>query len=330
MNGYRSFAVTFVGGNHIKEGKGCQDSSDKYEDDGMVIVAVSDGHGDNNCLRSEKGAAFAVMSAIDGIFRFSKSHESKFRSNLAHEKNVFSQNDRDKAMHDLIRHIIASWQGKVEEDYINNPFTADELSLADAKHRKKYEENKGFNKAYGTTLLACAIIPHYWLGIHIGDGRLTALYPDGSFDQPVPWDEKCYLNVTTSICDDDADINTRYYFSLNVNKPPPVAVFLCSDGIDDNYPVDGNEKHLFELYRTIALTFAEDGFESTCEQLKDLANSYATKGKGDDTSIAGFINMEELKQVVPVWEKQISEENTSADEKEISDAMEVGISDEES
>jgi len=83
---------------------------------------------------------------------------------------------------------------------------------------------------------------------------------------------------------------------------------LCSDGVDDNYPVDENEKHLYKLYRTIALTFAEDGFESTYKQLIDLANQFATKGKGDDTSIAGFINMEGLKKAVPIWKKQIAEE----------------------
>ncbi|MDR2597555.1 MAG: hypothetical protein LBC76_09600, partial [Treponema sp.] len=44
--------------------------------------------------------------------------------------------------------------------------------------------------------------------------------------------------------------------------------------------------------------------------LEDLANQFATKGKGDDTSIAGFINMEALKQAVPIWKKQIAEEET--------------------
>jgi hypothetical protein len=85
-------------------------------------------------------------------------------------------------------------------------------------------------------------------------------------------------------------------------------VFLCSDGVDDNYPVDNNEKHLFKLYRTIALTFAEDGFDSTCLQLNGLAGRFATQGKGDDTSIAGFIDMDAAKEAAAVWRGQIEAE----------------------
>jgi serine/threonine protein phosphatase PrpC len=298
MNAYRSFAVTVTGGSHIKQGKGCEDSSFKHEDADVSIAIVADGHGDDNCFRSAKGSQLAVTCAANGIREFVNIHESKFSF--------------DKAIDDLIKHIIALWQVKVEEEYTANPFSKEELNKADKKHRKNYVTNAGSrNKAYGTTLIAAAITKYYWFGMHIGDGRFTALYPDGAFDQPVPWDKKCYLNITTSICDDDAYEKARCYFSYHEEKMPPVAVFLCSDGIDDNYPVEENEKYLFKLYRTIALTFAEDGFDSTIIQLKDLALSFATKGKGDDTSIAGFIDMEAIKDVVPIWQKQIADEEVA-------------------
>jgi len=308
---YKSFAVTVTGGSHSKHGKECQDASfnNPKEDKGVSIAVVADGHGDDNCFRSAKGSELAVECASSGIQEFVKFHESKFSHGLLGKKDLPAQEEFDKAIRDLVKHIIALWQVKVEEDYTAHPFTAEELTKADAKHRKKFEADAGSrNKAYGSTLIAAAITKDYWFGIHIGDGRFTALYANGSFDQPVPWDERCYLNVTTSICDDDAYKQARCYFSYHEVKPPPVAVFLCSDGIDDNYPVDENEKHLFKLYRTIAITFAEDGFESTNKQLIDLANSFATKGKGDDTSIAGFVDMEGLKKAVPIWQKQIAEE----------------------
>lgn len=312
---YKSFAVKAIGGSHIKHDKSCEDSTGKYEDVNVVIAAVADGHGDDNCFRSAKGAELAVSCAAIGIYEFMKYHKQKFPYNLINKETVPTQDEFNKAIHDLIKRIIASWQIEVENDYTARPFTEEELEKADEKHRKRFEMGSSFNKAYGATLIAAAITDHYWLGIHIGDGRLTALYPDGSFDQPVPWDERCYLNVTTSICDDDAFERARCYFSFHSEKTPPAAVFLCSDGIDDNYPVDENEKHLFKLYRTIALTFAEDGFDSTCEQLKELANQFATKGKGDDTSIAGFIDMEAVKQAAVVWQKQIGEEEKETSEK---------------
>jgi len=304
MSNYKPFAVKVTGGSHVKHGKECQDCTGKYEDANVVIAAVADGHGDDNCFRSAKGAEIAVSCATIGIYEFVKHHKSKFPQwRSVKNADMPVQDEFNKAIRDIIKRIIASWQIEVEEDYTAHPFTQEELDKADDKHRKKFHAGKGLYKAYGTTLIAAAITPHYWFGIHIGDGRLTALYTDGSFDQPVPWDKRCYLNVTTSICDDNAFERARHYFSFHQDKTPPVAVFLCSDGVDDNYPVDENEKHLFKLYRTIALTFAEDGFDSTCSQLNDLADSFATKGKGDDTSIAGFIDMEALKQAVPVWRR---------------------------
>ncbi|MDR1362545.1 MAG: protein phosphatase 2C domain-containing protein, partial [Spirochaetaceae bacterium] len=292
MGGCQSFAVTVTGSSHIKHGKGCEDCSMSRKNETVAAAVVSDGHGDDNCFRSAKGAELAVKCALRGILRFADINRSKFARTLIITPKPPEKADFEKSLRDFIKHVIAAWQVNVENDYTSAPFTEEELAKADEKHRKKYEAGKDCNKAYGATLIAAAITDHYWFGIHIGDGRFTALYEDGSFDQPVPWDERCYLNVTTSICDDDAVKNARLFFSYHAEKAPPAAVFLCSDGVDDNYPVEGNEKHLFKLYRTIALTFAGEGFDSTVKQIGDLADSFATKGKGDDTSIAGLVDME--------------------------------------
>jgi len=331
MKDYKPFAGTVIGGSHIKHGKGCEDASTKYEDAGVSIAVVADGHGDDNCFRSARGSTFAVACAEKGIQEFvkylnepeeaepdekkglMKSALDKLLKRSVHapviRESLLKREEAELQLRErLIKSIIQAWFKMTTEDFTNNPITEDELKNVGDKYRKRYAEGKDLHHAYGTTLIAAAITPYYWFGIHIGDGRFTALYENGSYDQPVPWDDKCYLNVTTSICDDDAAVKARCYFSFHEVKAPPVAVFLCSDGVDDNYPVDGNEKYLYKLYCTIALTFAEDGFESTCKQLEDLANQFATKGKGDDTSIAGFINMEALKEAVPIWKEQIAGE----------------------
>jgi hypothetical protein len=55
----------------------------------------------------------------------------------------------------------------------------------------------------------------------------------------------------------------------------------------------------------------EGGFESVCGadgnsgQLLELCNTYATRGKGDDTSIAGFVDIEKCRQAVNAWEKRV-------------------------
>ena len=315
MSVYKSFSVKVEGASHKKEGKGCQDSVFNIEIGNVSVAVVADGHGDNNSFRSEKGSKIAVNCTVKGIAEFVKIHEHRFNSGFFKKKDLLTHDEFNKAIRDLVKHIIAAWHQKVEEDRTIYPFTSDELNRTDEKYRKKYEAGNGLNKVYGTTLIASAITDYYWFGIHIGDGRITALYPDGTFDQPVPWDDKCYLNVTTSICDDNAFEQTRCYFSFHNERKPPVAVFLCTDGIDDNYPVEGNEKHLFKLYRTIAITFLKDGFDSTVKQLKELADAFATKGKGDDTSIAGFIDMYTLKKVEPIWQLQINDDEKKAGKK---------------
>jgi serine/threonine protein phosphatase PrpC len=314
MEQYQAFSTTVIGSSHIKHGKECQDYSwhslSISPQGSMALAIVADGHGADECFRSAKGAEFAATSAANGIEDFVKYlHEKTETIQGPLEDDLSGREIATKLRENLIRDgIIRAWHLALQEDYNRNPFTPAELEAAGEKYRVRYTKGEGVHKAYGSTLIACAVTPKYWFGIHIGDGRLTALYPDGSFDQPVPWDPKCFLNQTTSICDDDAAARARVYVSFHNEKASPAAVFLCSDGVDDNYPVYNNEQHLFKLYRTIALTFAEDGFESTCKQLENLADAFATKGKGDDTSIAGIIDMEAVKQAVPIWKKQIAEE----------------------
>jgi len=322
MKGYKSFAVTVQGGSHIKSGVVCQDASNWYNDESVSIAVVADGHGDSNCFRSDRGSLFAVACATEGIKQFVKQHETMFKPGFGKKPDPPSSRELEKLLREkLIRQTVASWNMLIMEDHKKNPFTIQELEKASDKYRKRYENNESVNKAYGTSLIAAAITPWYCFGFHIGDGRFSVLYQDSSGGQPVPWDPKCYLNVTTSICDDDildrGEEGVRTFLSLHSEKAPPVAFFLCSDGIDDNYPVDEKENAecLYRLYREIAVTFAEDGYESTfgkdgtSGQLKDLANGFATKGKGDDTSLAGILNTEELRKVAPVWkEKIISEE----------------------
>jgi len=314
MEGYRSFAITVQGGSHIKNGIVCQDASDFYDDESVSLAVVADGHGDPSCFRSDRGAKYAVQCTAAGIRQFVKELEALFAQ--GDKSGAPSQRELEKLIREkLIKQTVASWNRLVMQDYQKNPFTDQELESVSEKYRKRYGRGEKLNKAYGASLIAAAITPWYWFAYHIGDGRFTVLYEDSSGGQPVPWDPRCFLNVTTSICDDDIldreEEGVRACISLHEDRSPPIAFFLCSDGIDDNYPVERNEEHLYKLYRTIALTFAEDGYDSTCGedgksgQIKDLANEFATKGKGDDTSLAGIINIEGMKKAAPVWEEKL-------------------------
>jgi serine/threonine protein phosphatase PrpC len=302
MTAYKSFSATATGISHTNHDKGCEDCSYHYDNENMSIAIVADGHGSEDCFRSAKGAEFAVDCAKSGI--------CALIGQLNSQKIIPQKADFDNYFRNLINNIITEWHGKVKDDYTSAHFTDEELADVSDKYKKRFASGGSMHHAYGTTLIAVAVTEDFWFGFHIGDGRLTALYKDGSFDQPVPWDLRCFLNRTTSICDDDTAESTRFYYCPKTEKDLPLAVFLCSDGLDDNYAVDEKENaySLFNIYRTITQTFAEDGFESTCSQIEDLAHSFATKGKGDDTSIAGIIDLEAANMMAGIYANQISEE----------------------
>ncbi|MCL2210475.1 MAG: protein phosphatase 2C domain-containing protein [Treponema sp.] len=345
MKDYRSFAVHVIGGSHIKNGVVCQDYSGFYEDNDVRITVVADGHGDSTCFRSDMGSKFAVDCTLDGIKKFinfiekyhdkgiGKSQVKLFGPGVYPARKKFDSLLREN----LIRCIVASWNIMVLDHFKKNPFTEDELESIDTeKYRLRFEEaQKEFNetgsageiisKAYGATLIAAAMSRDYWFGFHIGDGRFTVLYKNGTGEQPVPWDEKCYLNVTTSLSDNDIldrENGVRSYFSFNAEKEAPIAIYLCTDGIDDNYPVDEdeNKKQLTRLYRTISLAYADDGYESTCRQLKDLADNFAIKGKGDDTSVGLIINIPELQKVKETWKENIEKAEKEREKKKAEEA----------
>jgi serine/threonine protein phosphatase PrpC len=305
---WQSFSASVIGSSHTRHGKDIQDRAGNYDNQKLSLAVIADGHGADECFRSAKGAELAARCAIKALHDFIIELEPRFTSSFLRKATPPSHEEFEKLLHGLVNHIVAQWHDGVDRHAEAESFTGSELAEAGEKYRARYEAGEQYAKAYGATLIAAAFTKQYWFGLHIGDGRLTALYRDGAFDQPVPWDEKCFLNQTTSMCDDDAAERARVYFSFHNKKAPPVAVFLCSDGVDDNYPVDENERHLFKLYRTIALTFAEEGFPSTVKQIKDLAASFATKGKGDDTSIAGLVDMDGIQRAAPHWRKQIAHE----------------------
>jgi len=307
MPKYRSFAHFTQGADHIKHNTVCQDCADHYADKKLAVAIVADGHGSRQYFRSDTGSRLAVIYAMSNIKEFAK------------DKTFPAENISNAEIHDKLRRlassIIGSWKKEVEADEKNHPLKDDERTFAlEEKYKNRYLNNpepRHIHQVYGTTLIAVAITDNYWFGLHIGDGKCEALFDDGSWAQPIPWDQKCFLNSTTSMCDDDALFEFRYWFGYrnsngdvfefnygpdsdgidSAKKPGavPVAVFIGSDGVDDTYPVHENERHLKYLYRSVVLSIAEDGFDSTERQISDLTKKLAEQGSKDDVSMAGIV-----------------------------------------
>ena len=273
MSQYNGFACSVQGHNHIKADKVCQDASGYYADDSMSIIVVADGHGSENYTRTDIGSKYAVEAAIQSIKDYIQTiNEKQIPFNI-------DDNDDDQ-LKEIAKNILKHWHSSVDEDVNNRPFTESELSTVSEKHRTKYlsGESELIAKAYGTTLIAVCITPEYWFGMHIGDGKCVAIDKSANCLEPIPWDDDCQANITTSLCDSNAIDEFRYYKSNEL----PLAVFIGSDGIDDSY---SNDKELYNLYRTIFMIFAEQGNDQCKSEVEAFLPSITKRGSGDDVSI---------------------------------------------
>lgn len=282
MKDFKCFNLSVVGASHLEKNTVMQDSSASFKDEKMALAIVSDGHGSKHYFRSDKGSALAVEAAEECM--------KEFVSSVTADEVLCENNEAIFVQ--LEKSIIARWNSLVHRHYSENPFTEEELELS-GKYREDYLNGLDFVQAYGATLIAVAVTEKYWFGLHIGDGICVAIYEDGNVKEPIPWDEKCHLNVCTSICDKDASKEFRYF----CNEKIPVAVYVGSDGIDDSFGRDYSAEKselLYNFYRLISLTFAKDEFEQTRNNLKDYLSQLSEMGSRDDVSVAGIFNLNGL------------------------------------
>ena len=226
---YELICASTQGADHIKYGIPCEDYGQVFESELCKIFAVADGHGDSNCPRSQFGSKTACELAISEMEKFC----SDIKENAWESRIISPGKELDSLAHQLISSIVAKWVKLVNEELENNPLTDEERAGCE-KYIERYDKGERLEHIYGTTLIAGLITEKYLLLIQQGDGRCVVFNADGSASQPIPWDEKCFANITTSLCDEDA-IQRFRYCTVNLNDNPLVACLVGSDGVEDSY-----------------------------------------------------------------------------------------------
>lgn len=266
---------TCIGSNHIKAGKVCEDASGSYMGDGMCICVVADGHGSDDYPRTERGSQYAVQASLEAVKEFIR---------VADPEEVLGK-DGEQLLVQLEKNLLMKWNQLVEEDFRLHPFCEEELEQVSKRYQRKYREQTGdsFSKAYGTTLILFAISLKYSFGIQIGDGKCVVIDQNGSFSEPIPWDDQCQMNVTTSICDANAIAEFRH----TILQERPAAVFCGSDGIDDSYV---NEEELHAFYRSVLSIFNDYSVATAKSEIEEYLPILSKKGSGDDVSVAYIVD----------------------------------------
>ena len=265
-----AFHVIEQGYSHLLANKPCQDYAASHYTNDYAIGIVADGHGSDRYFRSERGSRFAVEVTMAILKEF-----------LSSTKNMMCLPNGDWQKQ-IAASIISHWNDRIENDKTNEPFTDEELRALTDSDRQQIEEGK-WQSAYGTTLIAILRTKQCFFGLHIGDGKCVTIDSNGNLAQPIPWDDRCFLNQTTSLCDSDAVNLFRFVYQT---ENLPIAAFIASDGVDDTYPTDDR---LYEFYRTVWTMFRNYP-KSAKDDIQSFLPRMSEQGSHDDISIAGILN----------------------------------------
>ena len=311
------FNKSVKGSSHYSSGKPCQDYSLTECTDNYSIAIVSDGHGSDTYVRSQVGSEIAAKVAKKHIIDFLPQlygnpefkdvnikvgpkpstdrakklvhvNTGNIPEELAQEIKYFEaieNNERvDAEIRSFLGLIYQDWLKEINEHACKNP-------LSDEENAKLGKEK--ITKAYGCTLICAITTNDFCFAFQIGDGRCYFSDLKNEWTQPIPWDCKCFLNITTSLCLDNNPVNEfRYY--LNSKRENPQVICIGSDGIDGSYDV---EKEIELDYYAIIDEFIASINNPSIDFDKDLEDFLSQKSvtcSHDDMSVSCIVKMDNI------------------------------------
>lgn len=282
----KAFNVSCQGESHKGTNKPCQDYSYSYTSPNLTIAIVCDGHGGERYFRSDVGARLCAEVTRQCVETFVKDIDaSMFDAKPFTQRGVDFPIEEttatDNAFRQLFSSIIYNWEKQITEHAATTSITEWERNNVAEKYLDGFLAGNALEKTYGCTLMCYVRTDCYWFAFHLGDGKCIAFNEQDVWNEPIPWDDRCFLNKTTSICDSDAINEFRYCFCGDGTFP--FAIFLGSDGIDDSF---GKTENMVNFYVQLAKMLAKDGYDNTLSSLTDTLPQLSKIGSKDDMSIA--------------------------------------------
>ncbi len=290
VNTFQAYHFTSVGANHLKTGQVCQDASASATTKYASLAVVCDGHGGEDYFRSDRGSRMAADTFVACVTD---------KTFLKQFDRADSKAEVEELVTQLLKSLIMRWNVAVEADLTAHPLTPEELEPVSDKAKTRYQAGEKLPAIYGTTLIGFVCGERYGFGVQIGDGKCVLANGWGQFYQPIPWDEQCFLNVTTSLSDENAFDECRLWVVNVLDKDFPLAVFLGSDGIDDSFA--GDDK-LHDFYRLVLKNVAAVNNDTPITALEGYLPTLSAQGSGDDMSLAVLINSDRLTYDAGRWE----------------------------
>ena len=269
----------------------------------MAIAIVCDGHGGDRYFRSDIGARFAAEVTQESVRQFVSSidqslfegkpytaEEAIALEESSSEEPIKKQKTVDIAFRQLFSSIIFQWNSKISEHATNTPISSWETEHVDSKYLEELKQGIKLEKIYGCTLMVYVQMPTYWFAFHLGDGKCISFQKEPFWMEPIPWDDRCFLNKTTSICDAGAINEFRYCYQGDGHFP--MAVFLGSDGLDDSF---GEIENLTNFYIQVVKMLVNEGREATIKSVEEELPQLSAIGSKDDMSVAFVYDVDALR-----------------------------------
>lgn len=286
---YELLCKTVRGSSHIKKETPCEDFSIVDDCGEYKIFTVADGHGDPNCPRSAIGSECACRIASEDLGEFARNI-----SEQGWEGKLFDEEEGKELVKQLIRSIVGKWIEAVKGELEQNPLTPEEVQKA-FRYAEEYKKGIKTERMYGTTLIAGLQTERYLLLLQQGDGRCVVFDDCGNASQPIPWDDKCFGTVTTSLCDDDAVLRCRYHI-VNLKNNPVIACIAGTDGVEDSFPDSMEKTHAY--YRRLLCYACENGVRALEDHLTEELTSLSANGSADDITVSGIIDVERVRPLL--------------------------------
>lgn len=249
--------VSVRGSAHARANTPNQDAVGHAREGAWSYLAVADGHGAPRHHRSDRGAAFAVETAL-AILRAASA-----RLGTGAAAQVVSS---------LAEDLVAGWRARVEDDIRARPL----------------RERPGFDRhaVYGATCLAAAIGPGLALFVQIGDGDMLASGRAGEVDRAIASDPRLTGPATYSLCQPDAShcVHVRLFRAPHPLSTPDF-VMAATDGLFNSYR---EQEAFLAVPRSLRETLRTTPLPQLLPQLESWLAECSRIGSRDDISVALF------------------------------------------
>lgn len=266
---WQAVGASVRGASHLRSGTPNQDCLKLWlapaQEPPAAIAAVSDGHGSHIHFRSDRGARFAVDSAVRALIdhRNGKTREPEIAESL-----------------------VAAWREAVSNDVGNNPFQVSEWDLLEQqegpKARADVEDRP--EVAYGATILATLATESSLLYLQLGDGDILEVHEVRDHEKArvarVFWPERTSIaDATHSLCEVDASGSCRIRVE---NARAPAAILLSTDGYVNSFSSDSNFLQIGSDYLRLLRSNADE----LNARLETFLKETSEEGSGDDITLA--------------------------------------------